>query len=129
MATEQPTLSTAASNSDRVTATEDLVAALLQAAIQVSEQPTVRKTTLAALMDAAEESGEDLGDMVEVIARANLTDALLGLRERGVIVLTDDGFAHAEDSPWPARWEKVSTWLQGLVVKKLDEWRMRSVKA
>lgn len=80
-------------------------------------------------MDAAEENAEDHGDLIDVIARANLTDALLGLRERGLIRLTDDGFSLVDGGTPTDRPTEAETWLTRLVGQKLNEWHMRPATA
>ena len=89
----------------------------------VAATDSVRKTTLAALLDAAEESATDIDGILDILARANLTDALLGMRERGVVLLTDDGFSLAVHTP-PKVWDSLSDWLTGLVRRKLAEWQL-----
>lgn len=107
----------------RAQATEELIAGFLFAVSVVAATDSVRKTTLAALLDAAEESADDIDGLLDVLARANLTDALLAMRERGVVLLTDEGFSLAEHEP-PRVWDSLSEWLTGLVRRKLSEWHL-----
>jgi len=103
--------------------TEDLVAALLFAVASAMSTHSVRKTTLAALLDAIEESPDGQDAYLDVLAHANLTDALLALRERGRVQLTDQGFA-LSDQYEPRLWPSVSGWFSPLVGRKLSEWRL-----
>lgn len=107
----------------RAQAAEELIAAFLFAVSEVASTESVRKTTLAALLDAAEESEVAIEGLLDTIARANLTDALLSMRERGVVLLTDEGFSLAEHQP-PSIWDSLSEWLTVLVRRKLSEWQL-----
>lgn len=110
-------------------AAEVLLTELLREVADRTSSPSVRKTTLSALLAAIDEEGGGPAEYdvpLNRLAGSGLGDALLQLRHRGLVRLTDDGFTVSEHGADPAVGSDsgLSKFLESLVSKKLREWHV-----
>ncbi len=112
---------------------EALLAELLREVADATSSPSVRKTTLSALIAAIQEDGGGPAEIDVPLARltgSGLGDLLLHLRHRGLVRLTDEGFRVSDELTDQAEGIRPHTaFLESLVSKKLRDWQVSPAKA